>query len=203
MVSTRTGETSWHPDEAWPAVTLEANRSRLPPWASNLRTAAPPTGSLANAASLRAAAVLVVVSSTNGTPEVMLTRRSSELSNYPDRLVFPGGSLERADDGPVAAALREATEEIGLDPDGLTVLGMLPDFALTDTGFVVTPVVAHCETPRFVHPPNTAEVTELVSVSLVEPIPTSLIARMAPMTAAVVDILRARVAATSSSATSG
>ena len=72
---------------------------------------------------------------------VLLTQRTDHLTDHPGQISFPGGRAEPEDDGPIATALREATEEIGLDPRLVEVLGWLPTYT-TGTGFVVTPVVA-------------------------------------------------------------
>ncbi|WP_404380345.1 NUDIX domain-containing protein [Knoellia locipacati] len=92
--------------------------------------------------SLRQAAVLVLLTEGSQGPEVLLTERSSDLTDYPGHVVFPGGVAEPGDRGPVATALREATEEVGLDINLVTVVDCLPPLALPDTGFIVYPVLA-------------------------------------------------------------
>jgi 8-oxo-dGTP pyrophosphatase MutT (NUDIX family) len=89
----------------------------------------------------RAAAVLVAVVSRDWGPSVLLTQRTAQLSSHAGQIAFPGGRIEPQDGTPVAAALREAHEEVGLDAHHVDVLGMLPDYR-TGTGFIVTPVVA-------------------------------------------------------------
>ncbi|MXV21816.1 NUDIX hydrolase [Deinococcus xianganensis] len=71
---------------------------------------------------------------------VLLTVRSADLPTHKGQISFPGGSLERGET-PVEAALREAQEEVGLDPAQVTVLGELDD-VFTPIGFHVTPVLA-------------------------------------------------------------
>jgi 8-oxo-dGTP pyrophosphatase MutT (NUDIX family) len=86
------------------------------------------------------AAVLVpIVERTQLT--VLLTQRATKLRHHAGQVSFPGGRLEPFDDGPRAAALREAREEIGLDPALIEVVGFLPDHVVI-SGFRVTPVVA-------------------------------------------------------------
>jgi len=94
----------------------------------------PPRGAV-----FRPAAVLVAVMADAG--KVLLTKRSSALRHHPGQVAFPGGKLDRGDDGVVDAALREAEEEVGLERSLVDVLGTLSPH-LTVTGFEVTPVLA-------------------------------------------------------------
>jgi 8-oxo-dGTP pyrophosphatase MutT (NUDIX family) len=90
---------------------------------------------------LRPAAVLIGVVQREQGAQLLLTRRSARLADHAGQISFPGGRIEPADGGPVGAALREAHEEIGLDPRWVDVLGILPPYR-TISGFEVTPVVA-------------------------------------------------------------
>ena len=72
---------------------------------------------------------------------LLFTERSPDLKDHPGQVSFPGGRIEKSDDGAVAAAVREAEEEVGLERRLVTVAGCLDDL-LTVTGFLVTPVVA-------------------------------------------------------------
>ena len=74
-------------------------------------------------------------------PTVILTLRPETMRKHAGQISFPGGRIDPGDDGPVAAALREAEEEIALPPASVDVIG-IADRYLTITGFEVTPVVA-------------------------------------------------------------
>jgi 8-oxo-dGTP pyrophosphatase MutT (NUDIX family) len=93
---------------------------------------------------------------------VLLTQRAGTLRHHAGQISFPGGSIEPGDAGPAAAALREAHEEIGLDPGFCTVIGYLPDH-LVITGFLVTPVVALVR-PGFTLQLDRAEVQDTFEV---------------------------------------
>ena len=87
---------------------------------------------------LRPASVLVPLVERGGGLRLILTRRAALLRHHPGQVAFPGGKQDPEDPTPLAAALREAREEIGLD--GAAILGELPSHE-TVTGFVVTPFV--------------------------------------------------------------
>ncbi len=74
-------------------------------------------------------------------PTILLTKRASRLAHHPGQVSLPGGRIDGADRDAAHAALREAEEEVGLDPARVRVAGMLPAH-LTSTGFHVVPVVA-------------------------------------------------------------
>jgi 8-oxo-dGTP pyrophosphatase MutT (NUDIX family) len=85
------------------------------------------------------AAVLVPVVMSE-TPGILLTKRTSHLSAHAGQVSFPGGRIDPEDAGPEDAALREAWEEIGLDPNAVQVLGRLKGY-VTGTGYRITPVL--------------------------------------------------------------
>lgn len=91
-------------------------------------------------ASLRPAAVLVPLVPRATGLSVLLTQRTAHLSAHAGQIAFPGGRTEPYDASPVATALRETEEEIGLARDRIEVLGQMPSY-VTGTAFIVTPVV--------------------------------------------------------------
>ncbi len=96
----------------------------------------------------RPAAVLVLLfPDAEGQARVLLTARVTHMSSHPGEISFPGGSADPEDADPIETALREAAEEVGLDPEacGLRVTGTLEVFALTVSGFRITPIVAVAE----------------------------------------------------------
>ncbi len=113
---------------------------------------------------LRPAAVLLPLVQTGDAASVILTKRSSALIHHPGQIAFPGGKVDAADDGPVAAALREASEEIGLKPENVKVLGDLSPHE-TVTRFNVTPVLGLVLEP-FEIVPEPGEVEEVFTVPL-------------------------------------
>lgn len=113
---------------------------------------------------LRSAGVLMPVLLRGAVPHMVLTKRSSALKHHPGQIAFPGGKVDKTDSGVVAAALREADEEIGLSEAQVNVLGTLPPHE-TVTGFQVTPVVAVVDGP-FVPRPEPGEVEEIFTVPL-------------------------------------
>ena len=101
---------------------------------------------------------------------VLLTQRTAHLSKHAGQISFPGGRQEPTDPDPVATALREAQEEVGLDPSRVRVLGTLPTYA-TGTGFMVTPVVGlidplEDETQRLKLQADANEVADIFEVPL-------------------------------------
>jgi 8-oxo-dGTP pyrophosphatase MutT (NUDIX family) len=111
----------------------------------------------------RAAVLVPLVDRPEGL-QVLLTQRASHLKNHPGQISFPGGRVEPGDAGPWEAALREAQEEIGLEPGFVTRAGYLRDH-LVISGFRVTPIVGFVR-PGFELRLDHTEVDEAFEVPL-------------------------------------
>ncbi len=107
---------------------------------------------------LKAAAVLIPIIADPAGASVLLTRRADSLARHTGQIAFPGGRID-AGETAVEAALREASEEVDLDPASVTVLG-LSDAYETGTGYLVTPVIGWID--RL--PPLTASPAEVAEV---------------------------------------
>ncbi len=117
----------------------------------------------AGVVALRPAAVLIPVVD-HPVPSVILTLRTTDLTSHAGQIAFPGGKIDPDDVSPVAAALREAEEEIGLPPTFVEPLGYL-DLYLTFSGFRILPTVARVE-PGYALTINRFEVAEAFEVPL-------------------------------------
>lgn len=118
----------------------------------------------------RAAAVLIPIVARDDGPTVLLTQRTDHLSTHSGQIAFPGGGVESHDRDRLETALREAREEVGLDPGCVDVLGVLPEYT-TGTGFAVTPVVGIVRADFCLDPdPNeVADVFEVPFAFLMDP----------------------------------
>ena len=120
----------------------------------------------------RPAAVLVLFGEGPEGPDLLFIERASDMRAHAGQPAFPGGAVDAADDGPVAAALREATEEVGVDPAGVHVFATLPGLYIPPSGFVVTPVLAWWHEPvdvSAVDPREVAAVDRIPIAELVDP----------------------------------
>jgi 8-oxo-dGTP pyrophosphatase MutT (NUDIX family) len=116
----------------------------------------------------RESAVLMAFGDAGRGPAVLLIERASHLRKHPGQVAFPGGALDPTDGTHSAAALREANEEVGLDPSSVRVLAELPAIYIPVSGFVVTPVLAWWEQPHDVRPVDRAEVARVELVPIAE-----------------------------------
>lgn len=140
----------------WLRCLVEAARSLRP---EQLSRTVPPGGG-------RESAVLVLFGEGPRGPDVLLTERSRELRRHAGQAAFPGGALDPGDEDPVAAALREAVEETGLDPSGVDVLASLPALWVPPSGYLVVPVVAWWRVPCAVRAVDPHEVAAVVRAPL-------------------------------------
>lgn len=145
----------------------------VPEW---LRTAvdavvAAPTGAFsplpaAADPTARPSAVLLLFGEVDGVADLLLTERAAGLRSHAGQAAFPGGAIDADDDGPVAAALREAEEETGLDPTCVDILGVLPPLWIPVTNYLVTPVLGWWREPCEVRVVDASEVASVHRVPL-------------------------------------
>ena len=116
----------------------------------------------------RQSAILILFGDGPDGPDLLLVQRSPWLRRHAGQPAFPGGAVDEADSGPVAAALREAAEEALVNPAGVQVLAVLPELFISRSGFSVTPVLAWWRRPGPVGPGDPMEVTAVARVSVSE-----------------------------------
>lgn len=113
----------------------------------------------------RRAAVLVPLLGSQENPELLYCERTHDVLEHKGEICFPGGSLEPNDEGPVDAALREAMEELALEPAQVQIVGMLDDVETHVSNYTITPVVGFI----LGHPPlrpDPLEVARIITVPL-------------------------------------
>ncbi|MER8966239.1 CoA pyrophosphatase [Mesorhizobium sp. M0808] len=116
------------------------------------------------AKALRDAAVLIPVVDHGHEATVLLTRRAEKLRNHSGQVAFPGGTIDPTDASPETAALRETSEEIGLDSDYIEIIGSLPDY-VSGSGYRIAPVLGIVR-PGFSLTLNSDEVDAVFEVPL-------------------------------------
>ncbi len=149
--------------------------TRFPDWLEPIRHGAnsiraedisrfvPPEGSQA-----RKGAVLMLFGEGSAGPDLLLTERAHDMRSHPGQVSFPGGSIDASDPSPQAAALREAQEEVGVDPAGVELFATLPELWLPPSNFAVTTVLGWWREEVPVSVVDPAEVHAVLRVPLEE-----------------------------------
>jgi 8-oxo-dGTP pyrophosphatase MutT (NUDIX family) len=141
----------WLRDLAAAAAVMEVPRVARPPASGGRRSA-----------------VLVLFGDAAHGPDLLYIQRGEGLRRHPGQPAFPGGKIEASDDGPIAAALREAVEETGLDPAGVDVLTTLPEMFIARSEFRIVPVLGWWRTPSAVRPTDIGEVAAVERIGVAE-----------------------------------
>jgi 8-oxo-dGTP pyrophosphatase MutT (NUDIX family) len=156
---------TFHPDDrdglpGWLRPVADASRSIT---AEQLSRWAPPPPQ-----SARPAAVLMLFGESETGPDLLFIERAHDMRSHPGQLAFPGGASDPGDDGPSGTALRESQEEVGVDPVGVDVFGMLPRLWLPPSNFAVTTVLGWWREPSPVAVIDPAEVASVFRVPIIE-----------------------------------
>ena len=137
---------------------LVAHAGELPLWH---RHGAP-------SATARRSAVLILFGQGPAGPDVLLIEKSAHLRSHAGQPAFPGGGADPGEDYPVGTALREAQEEVGVDPASVRVLATLPALFLGPSDNVVVPVVGWWDDPREITTADPHEVAKVARVPLAQ-----------------------------------
>jgi 8-oxo-dGTP pyrophosphatase MutT (NUDIX family) len=147
----------------------------LPSWLVRLVDAAATTGAermsrflIPDEETVRQSAVLMAFADGVDGASVLLIQRAATLRKHAGQVAFPGGSVDADDPDAIAAALREAEEEVGLDPATVEVLTTFPALYIPVSEFAVTPVLAWWRDPHEVAPGDPAEVARVELVPIAE-----------------------------------
>jgi len=114
----------------------------------------------------RKAAVLLALFEQENVPYIAFIRRASTLRSHSGEIAFPGGGVDATDTSPVMTALREAHEEIGLEPARVEVLGVLPPVFTVVSNYLIMPIVAYVPQGLGTIQLQTSEVAELILTPL-------------------------------------
>jgi 8-oxo-dGTP pyrophosphatase MutT (NUDIX family) len=142
----------------WLSTLAEASQDMLP---ATHRLPAPAEGA-------RPAAVLILFGTGPAGPDVLVLERAADLRSHAGQPAFPGGATDPADASAADTALREAREEVGLDPACVDVLTTTRPLYLPPSNYVVTPVLAWWHTPCPVAPVDPAETSSVVRIPVSE-----------------------------------
>jgi 8-oxo-dGTP pyrophosphatase MutT (NUDIX family) len=113
------------------------------------------------------AGVLVPIYVADGNLHIIFTKRRDDLRRHPGEISFPGGRIDEQDENICATAIREAQEEIGLDPEGIEILGALQPTPTIATGYAVYPFVALIE-PGLEWTLSATEVQEILDLTVLQ-----------------------------------
>ena len=111
------------------------------------------------------AAVLVLFVYRGGVPALVFGKKTEDVPHHKGQFSFPGGVVQRSDGSVIDAALREAREEIGLEPGAVEVLGLFDDMRTAVTNFVITPVLGLARGEPTFHPDG-REIERVIEIPL-------------------------------------